>query len=223
MKPPTVTQLVPLPEPASRTQPNARAPWVIAAVVGVAGLCILQFNPKLHPTALADWRPGADRVLRQLSRYDPTAAVHTPKGTDPGDPLGDYALFSDWLADEARPAALTVGGAIDAERPRIQRRFALEAAATQRALAEQSRLDAMAEAAAERLRAEDWRRIQERAAATAQAKIVEAAQAKTVACNTARAHAYGTASSVAAFITWVRAHPCPEGTDIGDGYWNVAH
>ena len=68
-------------------------------------------------------------VLAQLSRDDPATPGTDGHELELGEPLSDRALYSDWLNDENPPIVrpLTVGGAIDYERPRIQMRLAREA------------------------------------------------------------------------------------------------
>ena len=121
---------------------------------------------------------------------------------------------------------LTVGNAIDYERSQVriqQARFAAEMQQRREyALEQAAKTERIQQVDTAGRQAETAAFNRQHALAEAQTAAAGAAQARTAACNTARAHAYATAASATAFIAWVRAHPCPEGTDIGDGYWNVA-
>ena len=136
MSPPAVTRLVPLPDPPRSSSRSQLPLWAACGFAVVAGLYGFQANPKLCPLVLVHGTSGRDAVLAGLSRYDPFAKAHVPPFTDPGDPLSDHALFADWVVEDAPPRALTVGGAIAAERARVARRLAEEAAAQRRSSAE---------------------------------------------------------------------------------------
>ena len=225
-----MTNLVPLrssdPEPGAGRRPAAWVRWLVVGLAAMAGLYWIQANPKLYPIALLHGQQGRFAALEQLSRDDPATPGENGGELERGERLSDHAIFGDWLGEGQPPGALTIGGAIAAERPLAVRRLAEEAAVQRQRAAEvaawQAQVQANHDAEVERVRRETEVFNRQHAAAEAQAATAAAAQGKTVACNTARAHAYGTAVSAAAFVAWVRAHPCPEGTDIGDGYWNVA-
>ena len=192
----------------------------------MGGLYWIQAHPKLDPIPLLHGQQGRYAALEQLSRDDPATPGEDGHNLERGERLSDHAIFGDWLAEEHPPAALTIGGAIAAERPRTVRRLVEEKAARDRRAAEIAADRAQMQAAElegrARAQAENEAFARQRAAEDAQNAAAAAAQAKTAACNTARSHAYATAASAGAFVAWIRAHPCPEGTDIGDGYWNVA-
>lgn len=200
-----------------------------AAALAIGGLYILQAHPRVWPLPRAENMKAQGAVLDQLCGDDPATPGTDGHELDLGEPFSDRALYDEWLNDEHPPSfrPLTVGGAIDYERPRAQLRFAREVqvtrqaalvqAAQARGLAAERRVHDAEQATAQQAHDEQARREQ------AAQEVAAAATAKTVACNTARANAWGHSHSADEFIAWVRSHPCPEGTDIGDGYWKVAH
>lgn len=200
--------------------------WWLAGAAAFGAYASIQISPKLEPLALLHTSRDYAGVINRLSKDDPATPGQDGSDQSAGEPLSDRALFADWLLNPTPPSSFTVDGAIRVERALVlQQRAEIEAQERQRLAAAEAHA-AMVEAErrkeAEQLRADNQAFYAQRAAAGAQSAATAAAQAKTVACNTARARAYGTAASVPAFLAWVRAHPCPEGTDIGDGYWNVA-
>ena len=194
--------------------------WLAVVAAALVAWISLQLFPKAHPLALLHSKRDYEGILFKLSDAGSSSPLSNP--------LSDRALFADWLMEPegAGGHLLTVGSAIDYERRQVRLQQAGLAQELQRrrdyALQQAAETARIQQVDAARGQAEAAALNRQHALAEAQTAAAGAAQARTAACNTARSHAYATAASAAAFIAWVRAHPCPEGTDIGDGYWNVA-
>ena len=207
---------------------------LLAFGAGVAVIAAIWFRltPTIWPMPDLHSYAAEDGALRALNPDNPDTPAH-PTSEQPIEEGSDRALFREWL-QASSPSMdhlpLTIGGAIAEERPIWREQQAEERRDRARVAAEVAQQvsqshAATAEAAVEAAQQQAQRDAEQRhiAAMNAEESAADARAERQQACNMARISAHSTSRSPGEFISWIRAHPCADGTDVGDGYWNVAH